>query len=289
MNVLKNKKAILIFLAPAFLVYSAIVIFPIFQTFYLSMFEWNGVSDKVFIGIENFKHIFNDRVFIKALTNNLVYIAVIMFLQIIIGLIVAILVTYLNKFKSTIRTLYYLPAVITVVAITQMFRSIYSYEPLGLLNTIFVSLGLEPVAWLSNFKTALVCVSYVEGWQFIGVYMLIFYGALVSVPKDIVEAAEIDGAKKLSVLYHIKLPYIKNVIGLSMILSLVGALRGFAVPLLLTRGGPGNQTEILATFMYKKAFNSIKLGYGSAVAVVIIVICFVGVSIIKKLTNEEEI
>lgn len=289
MNILKSKKAVVLFLSPAFLIYTAIVVFPIIETFYLSLFDWNGVSDKVFIGFENFSYIFRDRVFLKSLTNNLVYILVIMFLQVGVGLLVAILITYLHKNKSIIRTLYYMPAVISVVAITQLFRSVYSYEPVGLINKLLIMFGFEPVALLSNFKTALVSVSFVEGWQFIGVYMLIFYAALISVPKHMIEAAEIDGAKALKLLYYIKLPYVRNVIGLSMILSLVGALRGFAVPLLLTRGGPGNQTEILATHMYKKAFNSIKLGYGSAVAVIIILICFLGVGIIKKLTKEEEI
>ncbi len=289
MNVLKSKKAILVFLTPAFIIYTAIVVFPIIETFYLSLFDWNGVTDKVFIGFENFTYIFRDRVFLKSLTNNLVYIVVIMFLQVGIGLLVAVLITYLRTNQSIIRTLYYMPAVISVVAITQLFRSVYSYEPIGLINKILIMFGFEPFALLSNFKTALVSVAFVEGWQFIGIYMLIFFAALVSVPKHIIEAAEIDGAKSLKLLYYIKLPYIRNVIGLSLILSLVGALRGFAVPLLLTRGGPGNQTEILATHMYKKAFNSIKLGYGSAVAVIIILMCFLGVGLIRKLIKEEEI
>ena len=288
MNILKSKMALLIFLSPAFIIYTVIVIFPIIDTFYLSLFDWNGVSDKVFIGFDNFIYIFQDRVFLKSLTNNIVYILVIMFLQVGIGLLVAVLITYLKKNKSIIRTLYYMPAVISVVAITQLFRSVYSYEPIGLINKIRILFGYEPFAMLSNFKTALISVAFVEGWQFIGVYMLIFYAALISVPLNMIEAAEIDGAKSLKLLYYIKLPYIRNVIGLSMILSLVGALRGFAVPLLLTRGGPGNQTEILATHMYKKAFNSIKLGYGSAVAVIIVLLSFLGVGLIGKFTKEVE-
>lgn len=287
MRILNNKKAIVLFLAPALIFYTAIVMFPILQTFNYSFFEWNGISEKTFIGLDNFQKILHDRVFKKALWNNLIYIIEVMSIQIFVGLTVAILVTNLKKFKDLIKTLYYLPAVLSVVAVAQLFRGIYSYEPLGLLNIMIGWLGFEPIAWLSEYSTVLGSVAFIEGWQFIGIYMLIFYSALVSIPEEILEAAQLDGAGNLALLYHIKLPYIKNVIGLTLILSMVGALRGFAIPLILTRGGPGNQTEILATYLYKKAFGSIQLGYGSAVAVVIIVIAFVGVTIIKNFTKEE--
>ncbi|MBK7454282.1 MAG: sugar ABC transporter permease [Anaerolineales bacterium] len=287
MRILSNKKAIVLFLAPALIFYTAIVMFPIVQTFFYSLFEWNGIGDKTFTGVDNFQKIINDGVFRKALLNNLIYIVEVMSIQIIVGLTVAILVTYLKKHRDIIKTLYYLPAVLSVIAVAQLFRGIYSYEPMGLLNIIIGWFGFEPIAWLSEYSTALGSVAFIEGWQFIGIYMLIFYSALVSIPESIIEAAQLDGAGTMSLLFQIKLPYIKNVIGLTLILSLVGALRGFAIPLILTRGGPGNQTEILATYLYKKAFGSIMLGYGSAVAVVIIIIAVFGVSIIKRLTKEE--
>jgi len=289
MRILSNKKAIAVFLAPALIVYTAIVMFPIVQTFIYSLFEWDGIGDKTFTGVDNFQIIIADTVFRKALLNNLIYIVEVMSIQIIVGLTVAILLTYLKKYNDIIKTLYYLPAVLSVVAVAQLFRGIYSYEPMGLLNIVIGWFGFEPIPWLSEYSTALVSVAFIEGWQFIGIYMLIFYSALVSIPEDIIDAAKIDGAGSMSLLFRIQLPYIKNVIGLALILSLVGALRGFAVPLILTRGGPGNQTEILATFLYKKAFGSIKLGYGSAVAVVIIIISIFGVSIIKRLTKEETV
>jgi raffinose/stachyose/melibiose transport system permease protein len=287
MRILSNKKAIALFLAPALIVYTAIVMFPIVQTFIYSLFEWDGIGDKTFTGVDNFQIIIADTVFRKALLNNLIYIVEVMSIQIIIGLTVAILLTYLKKYNDIIKTLYYLPAVLSVVAVAQLFRGIYSYEPMGLLNIIIGWFGFEPIPWLSEYRTALVSVAFIEGWQFIGIYMLIFYSALVSIPEEIIDAAKIDGAGSMSLLFRIQLPYIKNVIGLALILSLVGALRGFAIPLILTRGGPGNQTEILATYLYQKAFGSIKLGYGSAVAVVIIIISIFGVSTIKRLTKEE--
>jgi len=288
MTTLSKRGPAAVFLLPALVIYSAIVVLPIAQAAWLSLTEWNGVSAATWVGFANYVEVFQDGVFLKSLVNNVVYILVVMATQIGAGLILAILVSYLQRSRDLVRTLYFIPAVITVVAIAQLFRSIYSYEPVGLLNKVLLGLGLKPVPWLSNYQTALPAVSFVEGWQFIGIYLIIFYSALIAVPKDIVEAAQIDGAVDLKLLFRIKLPYIRNVIGLSLILSLVGALRGFAVPLLLTRGGPGSQTEILATYMYKKAFQSIKLGYGSAVAVIIAVISFAGVILIQRSTRSEE-
>jgi raffinose/stachyose/melibiose transport system permease protein len=115
--------------------------------------------------------------------------------------------------------------------------------------------------------------------------MMIFFAALIAIPADIEESGRIDGANETQLLLHIKLPFVLNVVGLAFILSLVGALRGFAAPMLLTRGGPANQTEILATYMYKKAFLSAKLGYGSTIAVIIAVISLLGVLAINRVTN----
>ena len=288
MTTLSKRGPAIAFLVPALVIYTAIVVVPIVQAAYLSLTEWNGVSPMKFVGVANYVDIFRDGVFLKSLLNNVVYILVVMSTQIVVGLVVAIMVSYLGASRDLVRTLYFIPAVITVVAIAQLFRSIYSYEPTGLLNKLLLALGAKPIPWLSNYTTALPAVSFVEGWQFIGIYLIIFYSALIAVPTDIVEAAQMDGAVDLKLLFYVKLPYIRNVIGLSLILSLVGALRGFAVPLLLTRGGPGSQTEILATYMYKKAFQSIKLGYGSAVAVVIAVISFVGVILIQRSTGSGE-
>ena len=287
MKILRDKKAIAVFLLPAFIVYSVIVMVPILVSIYYSCLDWNGIGKKTFVGFNNYIKFFGDSVFRQAFGNNIIYIVIVMVLQLGFGFIIAVLLTYLKKGRDFIQTVYYIPSVITVIAISQLFTGFYSYEPLGLFNIFRKMLGMEPIAFLSEYKTVLWAVASVEGWQYIGIYMIIFYSALVSVSPDILEAARIDGATELQILVKIRIPAIANVIMLSCILSLVGALRGFAAPMNMTKGGPNHRSEILATYMYKKAFTSRDYGYGSAIAVIIVILSIIGVLLISKYMDGE--
>ncbi len=288
MKILRDKKAIAVFLLPAFIVYSVIVMVPILVSIYYSCLDWNGIGKKTFVGLNNYIKLFGDSVFRQAFGNNIIYIIIVMVFQLGFGFSIAVLLTYLKKGRGFIQTVYYIPSVITVIAISQLFTGFYSYEPLGLFNIFRRMLCMEPIAFLSEYKTVLWAVASVEGWQYIGIYMIIFYSALVSVSPDILEAARIDGATELQILVKIRIPAIANVIMLSCILSLVGALRGFAAPMNMTKGGPNHRSEILATYMYKKAFTSRDYGYGSAIAVIIVILSIIGVLLISKYMDGEK-
>ena len=266
MKILRDKKAIAVFLLPAFIVYSVIVMVPILVSIYYSCLDWNGIGKKSFVGFNNYIKLFGDSVFRQAFGNNIIYIVIVMVLQLGFGFSIAVLLTYLKKGRGFIQTVYYIPSVITVIAISQLFTGFYSYEPLGLFNIFRKMLGMEPVAFLSEYKTVLWAVASVEGWQYIGIYMIIFYSALVSVSPDILEAARIDGATELQILVKIRIPAIANVI---------------------TKGGPNHRSEILATYMYKKAFTSRDYGYGSAIAVIIVILSIIGVLLISKYMDGE--
>ena len=287
MKILRDKKAIAVFLLPAFIVYFVIVMVPILVSIYYSCLDWNGIGKKSFVGFNNYIKLFGDSVFRQAFGNNIIYIVIVMVLQLGFGFSIAVLLTYLKKGRGFIQTVYYIPSVITVIAISQLFTGFYSYEPLGLFNIFRKMLGMEPIAFLSDYKTVLWAVASVEGWQYIGIYMIIFYSALVSVSPDILEAARIDGATELQILVKIRIPAIANVIMLSCILSLVGALRGFAALMNMTKRGPNHRSEIPPTYMYKKAFTSRDYGYGSAIAVIIVILSIIGVLLISKYMDGE--
>lgn len=289
-GILKDKKAFLVFLLPGVLFYLFSVFYPIADSIRLSMMKWNGIGDPNFIGFKNYIKLFSDKIFYTAFLNNLVYLVIVVCMQLTIGFIFAVLLTYMKKGVTLVKTLYYVPCIITTIAVTQLFRSMYSTQPKGLVNQVLESVGLGSLAtsWLSNVKTALACVSIPEGWRYTGMYMVIFYAALVSLDSEVYEAAKVDGATEWQTLLKIKIPMIKPILLLTLTMVMTGALRGFDIPFILTNGGPGNVTELLSTYMYKKAFGANQFGYGSAVAVFIIVESMMVVFILQKLFAERE-
>lgn len=289
-GVLKDRKAFLAFLLPGLLFYLFSVFYPIADSIRLSLMKWNGIGDPEFIGLRNYIKIFTDKIFYTAFFNNLIYLVIVVCMQLSIGFLFAVLLTYMKKGVTVVKTLYYVPCIITTVAVTQLFRSMYSTQPKGLINQMLEAAGLGNLAtsWLSNVKTALACVSIPEGWRYTGMYMVIFYAALVSLDAEVYEAAKVDGATEWQTLIKIKLPMIKPILLLTLTMVTTGALRGFDIPYILTNGGPGNVTELLSTYMYKKAFGADQFGYGSAVAVFIIVESMMVVFILQKLFREKE-
>lgn len=285
MGILKDKKAYMIFLLPGLLFYVLSVFYPIEESLRLSFMSWNGIENAKFVGLHNYTEMLTDKIFWSSFFNNIIYVVIVVLMQLLIGLLVAVLLTYLTRGVNIFRTLYYIPCIITTVAVSQLFRSIYSNEPIGLLNLFFNAVGLENLSfsWLANLKTVLAAVSAPEGWRFIGLYMVIFYSALISIDPALSEAATVDGASKWVLLWKIKIPMIRPVWELTLIMCITGALRGFDIPYLLTNGGPGNASELLSTYMYKKAFSSMQYGYGSSIAVFIVIESLLVVWVIKSI------
>ena len=266
MNTLNKKSAAFIFTAPAVLIYTVIVILPILISAGFSLTDWNGLGKMEFIGLKNFRDLFHDRILITALKNNIIYILIVVGMQIVLGFVTAVLLSYVKKFRGFIQTVYFIPSTMSVIAVAQLFNCFYSVTPLGLFNKLLGMFGVEPV----------------EGWQYVGIYMIIFYSALISISPEVIEASNIDGANKIQQLFMIKIPMIKNVIAMNFILSGVGALKGFAVSYNLTSGGPSHKSELLSTYMYKIAFANRNLGYGSAIAILIMLLSLIFIISINK-------
>lgn len=288
---LRSRRSVLVFLLPPLLLYSAAVLLPIVQSLFLSFYRWDGITDMVFIGLDNYVKMFTrDDVFWTSFVNALGYLAICLVLQLGGALAVAGLLTAMPRARELVKTLYLLPAVISTVAIAFLFQRIYSLEPVGLVNQIleWVGLGAWQSAWLSNVQTVLLAVSIPEGWRFTGLYMLIIYAALIAVPKELEEAARLDGASWWQVFWRIRFPYIRPVWITTTIMATTFALRGFDIPYLLTNGGPGQASELLTTYMYKTAFVHTDYGYASAISVFIVVECLVAVGLIFLLLRRKD-
>ena len=282
-GIIKNKVAYLVFLLPALVFYLFAVFYPIVDSIRLSFVSWQGIGPQNYVGFSNYLRLFKDPVMWESFFNNLIYVVIVVAMQLLIGLLFAVLLTYMQKNVTIVKTLYYIPCIITTVAVGQMFRSMYATQPEGLFNIMLSAIGLGDLvrSWLADVDTVLVAVSLPEGWRFTGMYMVIYYAALISIDSEVSEAAIIDGASKWTTLWKIKIPMIKPVIILSLTMCITGALRGFDIPYLLTNGGPGNASELMSTYMYKQAFSSLQFGYGSAIAVFIIVESIIAVFVLK--------
>lgn len=279
----RSKLSVAIFLLPPLLLYGAAVLLPIVQSLVLSFFSWDGISDMQFIGLSNYRHMLTgDSVFWRTFANQLGYVATCLVLQLGGGLVVASLLGTLTRGREVIKVLYLLPAVISTVAIAFLFQRVYSIDPVGPLNKLLEAVGLggQERPWLSDVHTVLAAVSAPEGWRFIGLYTIILYAALLTVPRELEEAARLDGANQWQIFTRIRFPFIRPVWLTTSIMATTYALRGFDIPYLLTNGGPGQSSELVTTYMYKTAFTSTDYGYASTISVFIVAECLVAVGLI---------
>lgn len=291
-KVLGNKKAIALFVVPALVLYSIIVILPVLWSFYYSLYSGSPGLKWEFAGLKNYLNLFQDKNFISALTVNLKYIAVVMVGQVGLGLCLALMFHFwLRKFKSVVRTLVFFPVVLPTVAVGQLFSKIYEIQPnYGLLNSILANLGLENLVqpWIGQASTALGALCVMDIWVAMGFYSVIFYGALLDVPGDIIEAARIDGCSGWNLFKRVLAPLLRPIIITALVFSFSGTVKMFESALALTNGGPGNATKSLSMYMYNVSFSYSKVGYGSVIAVFIFLLCIFGSFIINLFDKKED-
>lgn len=291
-KVLGNKKAIALFVMPAFLVYAALVILPVLWSLYYSLYSGSPGLKWEFTGLSNYTRLFKDKNFIEALLVNLKYIAVVMVGQVGLGLMLALVFRFwLKRFKSVVRTIIFFPVVLPTVAVGQLFSKIYEIQPnYGLLNSILSNLGLEHLVqpWIGQASTALWSLCVMDIWVAMGFYSVIFYGALLDIPDDIMEAARIDGCNGWNLFKRILLPLLRPITISAMVFSFSGTVKMFESALALTNGGPGHATTSLSMYMYNTSFTYNKVGYGSVIAVVIFLICIAGSSVINLFDKKEK-
>jgi raffinose/stachyose/melibiose transport system permease protein len=267
---------IALFLAPASAVYIYFVILPIVQSAYYSLFRWNGLGPiENFIGLDNYTKALGDKVFMGALGHNLLIAVLSLVFQLPLSLGLALLVARHLPGRSFFRMIFFLPYVLSDVTAGVIWSFVYKPEN-GLLNNAISSLKLgEPQAWLGNTDMVLLAVFVVMCWKYFGFHLILYVAGLQQIPADLEEAARIDGASNFGVLRHITIPLLGSTIRISVFLSILGSLQYFDLIWVMTNGGPVGASETMATFMIKNGFQRFQLGYGSAVGVILFLLCFV--------------
>lgn len=284
-RILSNKKYIFLFVFPAFLLFMTTIMIPIAYSGYLSTLDWNGYSEKVFIGFENYKNLFADfpEGFTIGVKNSLLLALLSIFIQVPIALILAIVISKGLKGEKFFRTVYFIPVIISTTVIGQLWLKVYQPK-YGVLNYLLSAIGLDNLkqSWLASTETALACVFFVCVWQYIGYHMLLLYSAIKSIPKTILEAARVDGASNLQIARHITIPLIKPMIKVCVTFALIGSLKTFDLIYVLTKGGPVHSTEVPTTIMYRVLLSENNYGLGSAMAIFIVIECLLFTVFIQR-------
>jgi raffinose/stachyose/melibiose transport system permease protein len=287
---IQDTMLIALFLLPALILFLLFVIYPIFRSIYFSTFNWNGLGPAVkYVGIENFKTILTDQVFLKAIKNVLLLVVFSVGLQLPLALALAVMVGRDLPGRGLFRTIFFMPYVLSEVNVAIMWMLLYNPDPQrGLLNAIVVLFGAKPIGWLSNPSTVLLAIFVAITWKYFGFHMLLYLAGLQNIPTELEEAARIDGANSFQNFFYITLPLLGSTIRTSVYLSVLGCLQQFIPFWIMTKGGPINASETLATYMYRFGFVRFQLGYGSAVAIYMFLFCLIFSLIYQRLTHQPD-
>jgi raffinose/stachyose/melibiose transport system permease protein len=275
---------------PAMAIYAAFLLWPIVQTVWLSFTTWNGLSaSPVWTGLDNYRQIVGDARFYGDLLNNLYWVAGSWLAQGAGLLLAALLSASWIKSRTLFRTLFFIPATMSLVVVGIAFDQIYNPNS-GLLNSALNAVGLHQLAtgWLSNNNTAMPTVIATADWTYYGFAMVIFLAGLQSIDRSLYEAATLDGGGAWTQFRHITIPGLRNQITLVLLLSFINTLRTFDLVYVMTNGGPGIKTEVVAYYIYSLAFVTNQVGYGAAAAVLLTVIILIITVLFLRLREREE-
>lgn len=283
-------RAGILFVAPALVLYLIFVGYPFLQTIYFSLTDWNGVRPvKNFIGLANYQEMLRDPLLWRSLRNNVTWVIVGTIVPMAIGLLLAMLLWRQPRGFNLFRTIFFMPQVLSAVVIGIIWSWIYN--PLfGNLNKLLKAVGLGDLArgWLGDPSVALYAVLGAAIWAEVGFVFVVFLAGLQNVSKDLLEAATIDGANGWQRFKDVTVPQLSNVINVVTALLLIGGFNVFDIVFVMTQGGPANATEVIATLTYKEAFTQNRVGYASALSLVMTVVALVASVAFIRLREQRE-
>ncbi|NDI34183.1 carbohydrate ABC transporter permease [Chengkuizengella sediminis] len=283
----KNPLVYILFLLPTILFYFIFMGVPVFQAFYYGFTDWDGLNPPVFNGIENFKEAFGDSDFWLSVLNNVYFILFSVVVQLPIILVLALLISNVKRLKGFYKTAVFVPSILSTAVIGILWGFIYEPDS-GLLNQFLAIFGIEKIYWLSDKSTAMISILITNAWQWTGFYVVLMLAAILGIPKDLLEQAEIDGATNWQKSTKIIIPLIRPIIIVVMLLSIAGAMKALDIVWVMTEGGPFGTTDVMATYMIKEAFREYQYGYGNAISVLIFIFTLVITGLFQWITKNNE-
>jgi raffinose/stachyose/melibiose transport system permease protein len=276
-SVLGDKKALVILLGPALLVYSLVMLVPIVWSMGYTFFSGNAISGFTFSGTDNLTRLFTDPEVRTALSFTVRYAIVITVGQIVMGYLLSLMYVFiLKKSSNIIRTLVFFPVVLPTVAVALLFQKMFEIAPQnGLVNSLLNGVGVESVDWFGSASSAFWVIVIMDIWRSMGFYAVLLYAGLVDIPEDMLESARLDGATGWRLIKNIVLPLSLPVLLSSIIFSINGTLKVFDSIVALTNGGPGSSTTPLTLYMFRTSFAFGDYGYGSSIALLLTLLCLI--------------
>jgi raffinose/stachyose/melibiose transport system permease protein len=282
---------VFLFLLPALVIYGSYTVRGLVQTFVYSTLNWSGMgpaSGAANIGLANYARLLKDAAFWNAVRNNFLLVIVSIVFQLGIGMILALILNTGRKGTRALRTIYFMPLLLSTVATGILW--LLMFDPYtGLFNGILRLLSpTERLSWLGSEKVVMFAVMFVICWQYIPQYMILLRAGMAGIPEELYEAATIDGATKWQKFWAMTFPLLSGTLKTSSVLSIVGSLRYFDLIWIMTGGGPNGYSELMATYMYKRAFNEDRMGFASAASACIVIISFIVIVIFQIMTRTKE-
>ncbi|WP_321575613.1 carbohydrate ABC transporter permease [Paenibacillus guangzhouensis] len=274
------------FLLPAVLLFIIFLWVPIIKGFVYSFYHVDFVKGNTYVGFDNYKTVFSDPDVGKAIKNSFYYMVLCLLFGFWVPIVFSIAISELKKFQGAVRVAAYLPYVVPIVVLYGLWR--WMYDPVGPINALLTTLGLDQIAFMTDTKWSMISLVLMETWQQFGSAMLIYLAAVLSIPRDWYEAAEIDGAGVWARIRHITLPSMRNLILLMLVLQLIGTSQGYQSQLAMLDGGPNNATLTYALLIVKYAFNKLDYGVATALGVLMFIVLGLLATLQFRLQNKEE-
>jgi multiple sugar transport system permease protein len=288
----RNRIQLAVLLLPGVLVFAMFTIYPIVKLLYMSFLEWNrdNMFEHSFAGLSNYAAVLSDATFRTAFANTLIYTLVTVPGQMVLGLLAAVLINSIPRFRVTFRVIYYLPVITSWVIVSLVFRYIFNTE--GMLNYLLTNvlhLSESNIRWLDTRWGGLTVAMMLGIWKGVGWNLVVFLAALQSVPQELYESASIDGCGPFARFFYITLPSIKPTILFALVMLTIGGFNVFTSIKMITDGKPMHQTEVVLTWMYSKAFSSGDFGYAAALSfIVAVTLAFLAVLQFKAMRRNGE-
>lgn len=282
----RRRLAFLPFVLPGVAVFAMFSLWPLLQSCLLSFQEWDGFSAKKWVGLANYRAVFNDSAFWHAFEHTVIYVAGTLTAKIVLGLTLAVLLDGKLRGRGFYRTIVFIPALLSFVVVGMLWQ--YIYDPtFGLLNKALGALHVTSgrTTWLASSDLSLASVMIADVWKWVGYHTVLFLAGLSLVSEDLREAARIDGAGAWQRFRHVTLPAIRGVLVVNVLIAMAGAFNSFDLVYVMTGGGPYGSSDTVTTYLYRQAFTDNHYGYASAIAVLLFLVVGVLTLLVLKLSR----